>query len=106
MDEQAELKRLRKELARVTEERLIKKSGGILRKRIQLRYAFIKDNKTHTPVRRLCKLFDVHPSGYYAWLRNPHSKSHNRNQRQSGLIKQFWLESGGVYVVIARYLLT
>ena len=39
----------------------------------------------------------VHPSGYYAWLKEPHSKRHKENQRILGLIKQAWLESGCVY---------
>lgn len=42
-------------------------------------------------------MFDVHPSGYYAWNKQPHSKRAETNQRLTGLIKQFWLESGGVY---------
>ena len=42
-------------------------------------------------------MLDVHPSGYYAWHSQPHSKRHKANQRLTGLIKQFWLESGGVY---------
>ena len=41
-------------------------------------------------------MHEVHPSGYYAW-HNPHSKRHKANQRLVGLIKQFWLESGGVH---------
>jgi putative transposase len=42
-------------------------------------------------------LFDVHPSGYYAWLKQPRSERAQRDQHLTGLIKQFWLESGGVY---------
>lgn len=42
-------------------------------------------------------MLDVHPSGYYAWRKIPHSKRHKTDQRLTGLIKQFWLESGGVY---------
>lgn len=42
-------------------------------------------------------MFDVHPSGYYAWNKQPHSKRAKANLRLTGLIKQFWLESGGVY---------
>lgn len=42
-------------------------------------------------------MFDVHPSGYYAWNKRPHSNRAKANQRLTGLIKQFWLESGGVY---------
>jgi len=48
-------------------------------------------------VRKLCRLLEVNPSGFYAWLKNPRSKRQKRDTRQAGLIKQFWLESGGVY---------
>ena len=36
----------------------------------------------------------VHPSGYYAWLREPESRREIEDKRLTGLIKQFWLESG------------
>ncbi len=39
----------------------------------------------------------VHPSGYYAWRAEPLSERGKADQRLSGLIKQSWLESGGVY---------
>ena len=45
----------------------------------------------------LCRVMKVHPSGYYAWLKQPHSKRHYDSQRLLGLIKQSWLESGCVY---------
>jgi len=62
-----------------------------------VRYAFIRAESAQWPVRALCNLFDVHPSGYYAWLNKPRSKRAIANERLTGLIKQFWLESGGVY---------
>jgi putative transposase len=40
---------------------------------------------------------DVHPSGYYAWNKQPKSARMLTDERLTGLIKQFWLESGGVY---------
>ncbi|MFC3122816.1 IS3 family transposase [Agaribacter flavus] len=97
-DAQAEIKRLKKELKRAEDERdILKKGRGVLRKTVRLRYAFIKDNSDCWPVRWLCRMLDVHPSGYYAWHNTPNSKRHKANQRLTGLIKQFWLESGGVY---------
>jgi putative transposase len=39
----------------------------------------------------------VHPSGYYAWKREPKSARQKEDDRLTGLIKQSWLESGGVY---------
>ncbi|MBU3121759.1 IS3 family transposase [Acinetobacter soli] len=97
-DPSAELAKLKKELQRVTEERdILKKGRGVLRKPVQMRYAFIQDNQHIWPVRRLCSTLDVHHSGYYAWLKQPTSKTARKRQQLSGLIKQFWLESGGVY---------
>jgi len=45
----------------------------------------------------LCELFGVHPSGYYAWLNKPRSARAVANERLTGLIKQFWVESGCAY---------
>ncbi len=42
-------------------------------------------------------MMSVHPSGYYAWRAAPLSARAKSDQRLSGLIKQSWLESGGVY---------
>ena len=39
----------------------------------------------------------VHPSGYYAWQAQPLSPRAKDDQRLLGLLKQAWLESGGVY---------
>ncbi len=48
-------------------------------------------------MRHLCQLFDVHPSGYYAWRSCAKSKRQLDNERLTGQLKQCWLESGGVY---------
>jgi putative transposase len=40
---------------------------------------------------------NVHPGGYYAWKAEPASLRQLDDQRLLGLIKQSWLESGGVY---------
>ncbi|EQA1693528.1 IS3 family transposase [Enterobacter hormaechei] len=97
-DAQAEIRRLQKELKRVTDERdIFKKSRGVLRKAVRLRYAFIRDNSRCWPVRLLCRVLDVHPSGFYFWLQQPHSQRHQTDQMLTGQIKQFWLESGCVY---------
>ncbi|EOF5965615.1 IS3 family transposase, partial [Salmonella enterica] len=97
-DVQSEIRRLQKELKRVTDERdIFKKSRGVLRKAVRLRYAFIRDNTCCWPVRLLCRVLNVHPSGFYSWLQQPHSQRHQADLRLAGQIKQFWLESGCVY---------
>ena len=62
-----------------------KKSRGVLRQSARLRYAFIRAESAEWPVRALCYLFDVHPSGYYAWLNKPRSKRAIANERLTGL---------------------
>ena len=62
-----------------------------------MRYAFIQEHSSKLSARALCHLFDVHPSGYYAWRNQPKSERTSQDERLTGLIKQFWLESGGVY---------
>ena len=43
----------------------------------------------------LCRTLEVHPSGYYEWLQAPRSARYREDERLTGAIKQFWLESGG-----------
>ena len=45
----------------------------------------------------MCQVLGVHRSGFYAWLKQPYSRRSKQDSRQTGLIKQFWLESGCVY---------
>ena len=39
----------------------------------------------------------VHPSGFYAWLREPFSQRALEDQRQTDLLKAAWDDSGEVY---------
>lgn len=45
----------------------------------------------------MCKVLKVHRSGYYAWLRDPQCQRKKDDAHLLGYVKQFWLESGGVY---------
>ncbi|HBO4397763.1 IS3 family transposase [Achromobacter xylosoxidans] len=93
-----ELRRLKAELRRVTEERDIPKKGRrVLCQAVRVRYAFIKAHEAQHTVRRMCKVMQVHPSGYYAWKAKPQSARAQDDQRLTALLKQAWLESGGVY---------
>jgi len=60
-------------------------------------YAFIKDHMHEHTVRLMCKVLEVHPSGFYGWCANPLSTRSKENDAILGKIKQCWLESGAVY---------
>lgn len=48
-------------------------------------------------MRTLCRVIGVQRSGFYAWCKEPLSRRAHRDVRQTALIKQFWIESGGIY---------
>lgn len=62
-----------------------------------MKYAFIKAHQVVFRVRVMCRLFKVHHSGFYAWLKKPLSTRAKDDNRLIDLIKQAWLESGCVY---------
>jgi putative transposase len=45
----------------------------------------------------MCRVLNVHPSGFYAWHENSKSQREKDDEYLLGFIKQFWLESGCVY---------
>lgn len=62
-----------------------------------MRQAFIERYEKAHGVRRLWAVTDVHPSGYYAWKKQPHSENPRDGQWLLGLLKRAWLESGSIY---------
>ena len=62
-----------------------------------MKYAFIKGHQQHFSVRRKCGMLTVHPSGFYAWIKQPLSKRALEDVRQTALIKGSWEDSGKVY---------
>jgi len=89
--------RITAELKRVTEERdILKKAAAYFAK--ESRRGRIHQSK-RTPLPRTTDVpyMAAHPSGYYAWQAEPVSAKQKDDQRLPGLIKPFWLESGGAY---------
>ncbi len=62
-----------------------------------MRYAFIAENRLVFAVRAMCRMLSGHPSGFYAWLREPFCQRALEDQRQTKLLKKAWTESGEVY---------
>src|SRR5665213_588646 len=62
-----------------------------------MKYAFIKGHLQQFNIRRMCNMLAVHPSGFYAWLKQPFSKRAQEDERQIELLKEAWEDSGKVY---------
>lgn len=62
-----------------------------------MKYAFIKAHQTIFRIRVMCHVFNIHPSGFYAWLKEPLSNRAKDDIRLIDLIKRAWIESGCVY---------
>ncbi|HSN24030.1 MAG TPA: IS3 family transposase [Methylomicrobium sp.] len=71
-----ELKRLKKEVARLTEERgFIKKGGSVLCQGATVKYAWIQQHATEFAVDSMCRFLQVSRSAYYDWLHRVPSTS-------------------------------
>jgi len=62
-----------------------------------MRYAFVAEHRSRFSVRTMCRCLRIHPSGFYAWLKNPLSKRAKEDARQTELIRKAWDDSGTVY---------
>jgi len=62
-----------------------------------VRYAFVAEHLSLFSVRAMCRCLRIHPSGFYAWLKNPLSKRAREDARQTELMRKAWTDSGKVY---------
>jgi len=62
-----------------------------------MRFQFIDDHRDEFPVRRMCKVLDVSPSGYYAWRGRPPSKREMANRELTEKIKIAFKENKEIY---------
>lgn len=62
-----------------------------------MKYAFVAEHRPRFAVRTMCRCLRIHPSGFYAWLKNPLSRRAKEDARQTALLKQAWKNSGKVY---------
>lgn len=60
-------------------------------------YAFVEREKAHHPVRRMCRVLDVSPSGYWAWRRREPSARASANAQLTAHITQIHQQSRGTY---------
>ena len=64
--------------------------------RVRLAYQFIEADKKRYSVKVMCRVLDVAPSGYYAWLKKPISDRAQEDARLLRLIRASFDRSHGV----------
>jgi putative transposase len=62
-----------------------------------MRFRFIEDLRNEFPVRRMCEVLEVSPSGYYAWRGRPPSEREMANRELAETIKAEFKKSGETY---------
>lgn len=65
--------------------------------RVRATYQFIKSQRQHYSVEALCRVLNVGPSGYYAWLKQPVSLHAQEDARLLRLIRASVTASQGIY---------
>ena len=62
-----------------------------------MRFCFIEDHRNAYPVRTLCAVLEVSPSGYYAWRDRPESARHVVDRGLTAEIRQIHADNRAVY---------
>jgi len=57
----------------------------------------MRDHAREFRLSTMCRVLRVHRSGYYAWLKAPHSARAQEDQRLLERINEYWADSGSVY---------
>jgi putative transposase len=57
----------------------------------------MKDHQDEFRVRTMCRVLRVHPSGFYAWLKQPTSQRAKEDERLLQQIRASFIASGGTY---------
>jgi len=64
---------------------------------VRATYDLIKARSATFPVQVLCRVLEVAPSGYYAWLKQPLSNRAQKDARLLRLIRTSFVASQGIY---------
>jgi hypothetical protein len=62
-----------------------------------MKFAFIHAHRRQFPVRRMCQVLEVSPSGYYAWRKRPPSQREQDNQQLLEKIRTIHEQSHKTY---------
>jgi hypothetical protein len=93
----SESAKLRRELERTRMERDVRKSHRHLRGGAEVRFAVIEQHAAVYPVRFMCRVLEVSPSGDYAWRSRPESPRVLAHRRLAGGIRRIAARHSGRY---------
>ena len=62
-----------------------------------MKYAFIQAHRTEFRLTSMCRVLNVHRSGFYAWLLEPLSPRAKANEALTVKIKEFYDQRMGIY---------
>src|SRR5437588_71615 len=65
--------------------------------RVRSTYEFIKAHRDRHGVKRMCRVLEVAPSGFYDWLKQPISHRAQEDARLLRLIRASFVASHGIY---------
>ena len=92
--EQLEIERLRREVAKLKAERdILKKSRGLLREGVDMKFGFIARHRAIWPIKWLCDALGVSRSGFHAWLTWSPSRRAREDEILSAKIRTSFLDS-------------
>ena len=74
-----------------------KKSRGLLREGIDVKFAFVAKHRGIWPAGWLCEALGVSRGGFYAWLTRPPSRRSRRNEELAGRVRTSFLQSDRTY---------
>jgi putative transposase len=61
-----------------------------------MKFKFIQNNRSTFPVKKMCLVLSVSPSGYYRWQKAPRSSRNIESERLKARIKEIYLKHKGM----------
>jgi transposase-like protein len=97
--EQEELRRLRRENARLKQYKEIPRKAAVFfaREEIRCAFVFIEAERASHPISAMCRMLGVSRSGYHAWRRRPQSDRQLSDAWLRERIRQIHSANHGVY---------
>ncbi|WP_407929146.1 IS3 family transposase [Desulfomarina profundi] len=74
----------------------MKKSHGHLQQDTEMIFKFIKENRSSFPVKKMCHVFNVSPSGYYRWIKAPISTRQIEKDHLKKRIQELFEQHNGM----------